>query len=119
MTTRRTALALVLAVAATVTVFAGAQDFVVTNKTGFAITELYVSPSAKNDWEEDVLGTDVLENGKSTTVTFEGYGDKVCKFDIKIVDEDDEAWVIEKIDLCATHKVTFKKQGDSIAYIQE
>lgn len=48
----------------------GPQDFVLVNQTGETIREVYVSPSKADDWEEDILGRDVLEDGESVKITF-------------------------------------------------
>lgn len=45
-------------------------DFELHNRTGYQIEQVYVSPNNKDDWEEDVLGEGVLENGKSVDITF-------------------------------------------------
>lgn len=46
-------------------------DFELHNMTGYRIEQVYVSPNNKNDWEEDVLGEGVLENGDSFNITFD------------------------------------------------
>ncbi len=51
--------------------WSGDQDFTVHNQTGVDIYELYVSPGSSNDWEEDVLGVDVLADGDSVDITFD------------------------------------------------
>jgi hypothetical protein len=82
------------------------QDFKLVNQTGFTISELYVSPSKTDNWEEDVLGDDELENGKSTTIRF-NKNTRTCAYDLKIVysdDEDDAIW--NNIDLCRVSTVT-------------
>jgi hypothetical protein len=53
------------------------------NSTGADIYELYVSDSGTNDWEEDVLGRDILENGDSLRLRING---SYQKFDLKSVD---------------------------------
>jgi hypothetical protein len=42
-----------------------AQDLVLTleNKTGSDLVELYASPSDVDEWEEDILGLDILASG--------------------------------------------------------
>jgi hypothetical protein len=45
-------------------------DFTLHNNTGYQIDEVYVSPSNTDDWEEDILGEDVLENGSEVPITF-------------------------------------------------
>jgi hypothetical protein len=59
-----------LLVAGVAVVRAAIQDFTVTNKTGVALMALYVSETDNNDWEEVVLGEDVLADGDSTDISF-------------------------------------------------
>jgi hypothetical protein len=82
---------------------AGTQDFTLVNQTGSAIHNLYVSETSKDDWEEDVLGDDVLEDGQSVNVTFSGK--KACTWDLMIKDENGEGLYWRKINLCEVSKV--------------
>jgi hypothetical protein len=95
---------------------AAIQDFTVINKTGFTITALHVSESDNNDWEEDILGADVLPDGKSTNISFHGYSGKACEFDIRIDDEDENQSIVEGINLCETQAVTFKKACSKVVF---
>lgn len=84
------------------------QDFQLVNRTGYEISSVFVSASKANEWEDDVLGDDTLEDGQTLNVRFRGAG-KVCKFDIKVVyEEDDSEAIWHDIDLCATSKVTIR-----------
>lgn len=44
----------------------------ITNKTGYQINQMYVSPGNQKSWEEDVLGNDVLVNGTTQRVNLKG-----------------------------------------------
>ncbi|WP_245593413.1 hypothetical protein [Azospirillum halopraeferens] len=83
----------------------GKQDFSLVNRTGYTISEVYVSPSASNDWEEDVLGRDVLSNGETVHITF-SRGTKSCHWDLKVVFDDSEEAEWEKFDLCTVSKIS-------------
>lgn len=88
--------------------FAGKQDFVLVNRTGYDISHVYVSPTKSDDWEEDVLGRDVLEDGDSWEIAFER-GERTCKWDLKVVYADDDSsayW--RNIDLCSVRKITIR-----------
>ncbi len=86
----------------------GKQDFTLVNKTGYALSELYVSPSDTEDWQEDVLGQDILDEGQSVDITFQR-ATKTCKWDLKVVyEEDDSSAVWSKIDLCSVSRITIK-----------
>ncbi len=62
-------------------------DFIVANKTGYGIAELYVAPSASTDWEENLL-SETLEDGEQIKITFSKKAERVSKWDIMIVWED-------------------------------
>lgn len=98
---------------------AGTQDFTVVNETGLVISELYVSESSNDNWEEDVLGSDVLGNDESTKITFNNYQEGECSFDIKIVDNHDEAWTVNGVNLCKTSTVTFRREGNKVVYYED
>lgn len=82
------------------------QDFMLINKTGYELKALYVSPSRSDDWQEDVLGQDVLSDGQSVNVHF---SPKVhtCEWDLKVVYSDDDSSAIwQKINLCQVERIT-------------
>lgn len=84
------------------------QDFELVNKTGYEISKVFVSAAKSNDWEEDVLGDQTLEDDETLTVRFNNVG-KTCKWDLKVVyEEDDSEAYWREIDLCATSKVTIR-----------
>lgn len=84
----------------------GKQNFTLVNKTGYAISEVYVSPSKSNDWEEDVLGKDTFEDGDTWEIKFHRAA-KPCMWDLKVVyDDDDSEAVWGGIDLCKVSKIT-------------
>jgi hypothetical protein len=91
-----------LAVSAT----AGTQDFTLVNKTGVPINNLYISETGNDDWEEDVLGADVLDDGASIEIQFSGK--KACKWDLMVKDDEGGSVYWRKIDLCQVSKVILK-----------
>src|SRR5262245_41523809 len=98
--------ACLLALAATSPAIAQSKlDFTLVNKTGLTVNELYVSPTHSNDWEEDVLGRDVLKHGESVDITFSRAA-KSCMWDLKIVDEDKDSVEWENLDLCKASEIT-------------
>ena len=76
-----------------------AADFYVdiTNKTGYTIQYMYVSPAKSDSWEEDVLGDDVLLDGHTQRVNLKGY--KSPMFDIRLVDEDGDKYTFWNVDV--------------------
>ncbi|SFX05118.1 hypothetical protein [Marinospirillum alkaliphilum] len=69
----------------------------ITNKTGYTIMFIYVSPADSTSWEEDVLGNDVLGNGKTTRINLRGYKSPV--FDIRLIDSDGDSYTFWKVDV--------------------
>jgi hypothetical protein len=91
----------------------GKQNFTLVNKTGYTFSEIYVSPSKANDWEEDILGDDELDDGETFDVSF-SRSTKTCKWDLKVVYSDDDSSAVWKdIDLCAVSKVTLRYNRSS------
>jgi len=84
------------------------QDFQLVNKTGYDISNVYVSPTKSDDWEEDVLGQDMLQDGERVTIRFKR-ATRTCKWDLKVVyDDDDSTAVWSNIDLCSVARVTIR-----------
>jgi hypothetical protein len=101
-------LALFLAVAGGQAMAGGKQDFVLVNKTGYTIRAVYVSPSSSNNWEEDVMGRDVLANGASVRINF-SRGTSTCNWDLKVDwDDGSEPAIWEGFNLCSVSKITIK-----------
>ena len=69
----------------------------ITNKTGYQINYMYISPGNQKSWEEDVLGNDVLENGTTQRVNLSGYSSPV--FDIRLVDSDGDSYTFWGVDV--------------------
>ncbi len=89
--------------------FAGAQDFTLVNNTGYPIYKVNVSAASTNSWEEDILGSDILPNGSSVTVTF-GVGNQQY-WDIQAIFEDGSSIAWYGIDLLSTYQVTLNNDG--------
>ena len=69
----------------------------IANRTGYTIYYMYVSPADSKSWEEDVLGSDVLQDGDTQRVALTGY--KSPLFDIRLVDEDEDSYTFWNIDV--------------------
>ena len=86
------------------------QNFVLVNKTGYDLSEIYISPANANTWDEDLLanGDDEFVDGQASEINFHS-GVKTCKWDLKVVYSDDDSSAIwHDIDLCTISKVTIK-----------
>ena len=110
----RSALALVAALLFSTSTHAGTQDFVLVNSTGVVIYELYISETKNDDWEEDVLGDDVLDTGGRLTVTFSGRD--ACFWDMLAVDGDGNTVTWTALNLCTTHVIELTCDDDGECY---
>jgi len=88
---------------------ASAEDLVFTlkNGTNSTMTRFYTSPVNVEDWEEDVLGRDVLSPGESVRVTIAD-GRSVCKYDMKFefTEDSDLDTTTDTQDLCELGEYT-------------
>jgi hypothetical protein len=92
---------------------AAEQDFVLVNATGYDISELYVAPGRSADWQDDVLGQDVLVDGQQASITFSRSAD-TCDWDLRVVYADDNSsaeW--HGVNLCELSAVTIEYDHDS------
>ncbi|MBS3650921.1 hypothetical protein KEU06_20110 [Pseudaminobacter sp. 19-2017] len=72
------------AVAILSSVPAHAEDlvFTLTNGTDSVLTRFHSSPTGVNNWEDDILGQDVLNPGESVEITIAD-GRAVCEYDMR------------------------------------
>lgn len=104
-------LSALLMVASSSMALAGEQDFLLHNNSGFEIHELYVSPTSTNEWEEDVLGQDVLPDGESTHISFDD-SESEANWDIMIKDAEGNEHFWHNIDLIHTAEITIQGEDD-------
>lgn len=95
-----------MALSLTTTLLAGTQDFTLVNQAGGTLFSIYISETSNDDWEEDVLEQDVLEDGARLNVSFSGR--KACLWDIMAVDEYDNNVVFNSINLCEVSVVVLR-----------
>lgn len=82
----------------------GKQDFTLVNRTGYTLDQVFVAPSDSDDWGDDVMGRDVLAAGEAVDISF-SRRERTCKWDLKVVYDDQSSAEWEGFDLCATHKI--------------
>lgn len=75
------------------------------NKSGWEIHELYLSPASQSDWGPDQLEDEIIENKSS----FELTGIPSGKYDLKLVDEDDDECVVEEVAIGTSGSVTIEE----------
>ena len=92
---------------------AGGLDFTIDNETGYDIKAIFVDPNSSNVWTDDIMGSDILENGYEVDVNFEK-GQDTCTWDLRVEwTEDYPATVWSGLNLCDISKVTLKYNRDT------
>ena len=91
---------------------AGAQDFRLVNQTGYEIAVGNVSPAISKDWQEDILGHQVLPTGSYVDVTFNT--NNVAEWDIQAVFQDGSSLAWYGINLLSTAQVTLMNDGTAL-----
>jgi hypothetical protein len=84
---------------------AGNQDFVLVNKTGYQIDEVYVSQATSKNWGKDVMGEDALDANARVKITFDA-PDNVCRWDLKVKYNDGDTAEWGNLNLCNINTVT-------------
>ena len=85
--------------------FANDADFILKNRTGYQIDEVYVSRHSSDSWGKDIMGSGSLENGRTVKITFP-HGNGACHFDIKVKYEDGDKAEWGNVDLCQYEAIT-------------
>ncbi|MGA9379267.1 MAG: hypothetical protein WBV73_10905 [Phormidium sp.] len=83
------------------------RDFNLINDSKLTINEVYVSTINTDQWEEDVLGQETLDSGKSTEITFSRGAAGTCVYDIKVVTTQSQEVERRNVNLCETNDVIF------------
>lgn len=76
------------------------------NETSSVIVEFYASSVGVNDWEEDILGPDVLAAGASVMVNIDD-GTGYCRYDFMAVFDDGEEVIQENVNVCEISSFRF------------
>lgn len=79
-------------------------SFNVVNRAGRTIQELYVSSAQENAWGQDLLGRNVLQNGRSFPVRLPT---GQCVNDIRVVYEGGQSEERRALDTCPLNEVVF------------
>jgi hypothetical protein len=93
--------------------WAADADFKLVNRTGYEISEIYISPTQRKQWGRDRMGEHVLKNNFSKVFRF---GDtRNCRQDIRVVFSDGDTVEWDDINLCRLSQVTLRynrKKGE-------
>ena len=87
--------------------FADDLSFILVNRSSSDLKEFYASPTGVDDWEEDILGVDVLTSGDRVKITIAD-GRRKCRYDLKFVFDDGGELEDRKVDLCRMDRYTLK-----------
>jgi beta-glucosidase/6-phospho-beta-glucosidase/beta-galactosidase len=82
-------------------------DFRLNNKIGCSINNVYVSPAGEDNWSDDILSADILANGKSIDISFDGDFDS-DSWDLYATDEDGDEYLYQNLDLTEISELTLK-----------
>lgn len=69
------------------------------NETSYDMVRFYGSNVGTDDWEEDILGRDILRAGQSVTINFDD-GSGYCMFDFKAVFDDGDEVIARRKNVC-------------------
>ena len=79
--------------------FAEDLVFMLDNQSSGAIKEFYASPVGVVDWEEDILGDDVLANNASIVMNIDD-GTGACMFDFKAEFTNGQNLIRNNVNVC-------------------
>ena len=71
----------------------------INNQTSYTIVEFYASNTGTSDWQEDILGSDVLPSGSSVMINIDD-GTGYCKYDFLAVFDDGDELVSADNNVC-------------------
>jgi len=74
-------------------------DFTLTNSTRHTLMALYLSLPSSSDWEEDILGNDVLAPRESMDISIDDGLDE-CVYDIRADFDDGDSVEVRRVDFC-------------------
>ena len=78
----------------------------INNNTSYDIVQFYASNTGTNDWEEDILGQDILPAGHSIMINIDD-GSGYCKYDFLAVFEDDDQVTSNNNNVCELSDFNF------------
>lgn len=91
---------------------AGAQDFKLTNKTGYPIYKVNCRPAQTDKWLNDILQSKVLPDGATVKIQFpRGIADQY--WDVVVVFKDNSGLIFSKLDLFNTRELIVNNNGQA------
>ena len=105
---QRSALAVAVIIACVADASAYDRRVVVVNNTSTSIQEFYASNTGQNDWQEDILGNDMLQPGQEVTINIDD-GSGYCKYDFRAVFEDATETTKAGVNVCEVGRFSFEE----------
>jgi hypothetical protein len=90
--------------------FADKATFYIENNSDIAISELYLSDSSLENWDNDILGDGILDSGEQVTVDFADPSPDRCMYDIKAIFVDGQEVEDFRINVCTSEQYQFFNQ---------
>lgn len=120
---KKTLLLSILFVLSAATSFAQVFDFTLSNETGYDIESVYVAPSDADEWGEDVLGDEILEDGDSVEIQFDKEIEalllafNVDKYDLRIeyLDGSEDEYFDLTLEAITELTLTLDEEGAGVA----
>ncbi|CAD5936168.1 hypothetical protein PCC9214_01618 [Planktothrix tepida] len=85
----------------------GAVTIKLINGTDKVMTHFYASPPSTSDWENDILGADVLNPGESITININD-GREDCDYDFRAIFQDGTESVDAAQKVCSGEEYTYQ-----------
>ena len=82
------------------------RHLILVNRGEETMMYFYASPPAAGDWEEDILGDDVVSTGDRFRINFNSDARCTCTYDTRAMMAD-ESEVIRKVNVCTDHTQTY------------
>lgn len=83
-----------------------------TNNSDWKFEEIYISPFGSDTWGPDLLGsTSILKTDGTSEITLEATAENGV-YDLRCVDEDGDAWIIERVALQSGDTITIQLNND-------
>ena len=79
----------------------------IVNNTGYDVYYLYISPSDSDDWGGDILGEEILENGKTFTFELPYPLSSYDEYDIGMEDEDGDTYIKWEVTVTNNARIVF------------
>lgn len=88
------------------------QNLDITNSTGVAIYEIYISLSDDTNWGEEMLGDRIFGAGETMEFTTDILGSEYDLWDIRIIDEDGDEVLFNGVDFSASTELVLSWGAD-------